>query len=251
MITLGEYILYKYKAKTITITEDETTAFGIPYPVQHNWFVEYSDARMSEEAMKELFRVTYWKSKILSGRYKGELSSSAKISLRTLDTLKELFGATGIFDFVPTRLTDKPMPTLQKKLTASEKRKAKREKRKEIASNQRLNPVPKKKKKPVKQSTVGGVSHIISKCRTDATSDAFLSTFEWRALRMQALTLHGAKCQCCGATPAIGAVMHVDHIKPRKFFPTLALNLDNLQILCEVCNHGKGNWNHVDWRAKE
>lgn len=251
MITLGEYVLYKYKAKTITITEDETVTFGVPYPVQQNWFVDYADARMSEDAMKDLFRTAYWKSKVLSGRYKGEPSGSAKVSIRTLNTLKELFGGTGILDFVPTKPTDRPAPTLQKKLTASEKRKAKREKRKEIAANQRINPTPKKKKKPIKQSTIGGVSHIISKCKTDVTSDAFLSTFEWRALRMQALTLHGAKCQCCGATPATGAVMHVDHIKPRKFFPALALKLDNLQILCGECNQGKGNWNHTDWRTKE
>ena len=42
--------------------------------------------------------------------------------------------------------------------------------------------------------------------------------------------------------------MNVDHIKPRRLFPDLALSLDNLQVLCHECNHGKGNWDMTDWR---
>lgn len=86
--------------------------------------------------------------------------------------------------------------------------------------------------------------------RSDVTSDAFLLTFEWRKLRMQALKKYGPKCMCCGATPATGAVMNVDHIKPRKKHPELALDINNLQILCHDCNHGKGNWDQTDWRPK-
>lgn len=83
----------------------------------------------------------------------------------------------------------------------------------------------------------------------DVTTDAFLSTYEWRKVRMEALKKYGPKCQCCGATPATGAVMNVDHIKPRKKWPSLALDVNNLQILCHDCNHGKGNWDDTDWRA--
>lgn len=82
----------------------------------------------------------------------------------------------------------------------------------------------------------------------DVTSAAFLSTYEWRKIRMVALTKYGPKCMCCGATPAQGAVMNVDHIKPRKLWPSLALDVNNLQILCHDCNHGKGNWDQTDWR---
>lgn len=82
-------------------------------------------------------------------------------------------------------------------------------------------------------------------------SDDFLQTYEWRRVRMEALKKHGARCQCCGASPAEGAVMNVDHIKPRKLFPQLALDLDNLQVLCHECNHGKGNWDMTDWRSVE
>lgn len=79
----------------------------------------------------------------------------------------------------------------------------------------------------------------------------FLETFEWRRLRMEALKLYGRRCMCCGATPESGAVMNVDHIKPRKVFPELALEIKNLQILCNACNHGKGNWDMTDWRPAE
>ncbi len=80
-------------------------------------------------------------------------------------------------------------------------------------------------------------------------SDDFLASYEWRALRMRVLKKHGARCQCCGATPWDGVRMHVDHIKPRRHFPELALQEDNRQVLCEVCNHGKGNWDETDWRT--
>ena len=82
----------------------------------------------------------------------------------------------------------------------------------------------------------------------DVKSDAFLSTFQWRKVRMEALKKYGPRCQCCGATPADGAVMNVDHIKPRKLRPDLALDVANLQVLCHECNHGKGNWDQTDWR---
>lgn len=83
----------------------------------------------------------------------------------------------------------------------------------------------------------------------DVKTDSFLQTYEWRRVRMEALKKYGPRCQCCGATPATGAVMNVDHIKPRKLFPQLALDVDNLQILCHECNHGKGNWDMTDWRT--
>lgn len=83
------------------------------------------------------------------------------------------------------------------------------------------------------------------------TSKAFLESFEWRRLRMEVLKRYGARCMCCGATPADGVKMHVDHIKPRRKYPELALDPDNLQVLCEECNHGKGNWDETDWRPAE
>jgi hypothetical protein len=83
----------------------------------------------------------------------------------------------------------------------------------------------------------------------DVKTDAFLMSFEWRKLRLIALKACGARCQCCGASPKKnGVVLNVDHIKSRKKYPELALVLENLQVLCEPCNHGKGNWDETDWR---
>ena len=98
-------------------------------------------------------------------------------------------------------------------------------------------------------STQSTVLSFVRKSKIDVTNDDFLQSFEWRSIRMMAIKMHGAKCQCCGATPATGAVINVDHIKPRKRFPELALSIDNLQVLCHDCNHGKGNWDQTDWRA--
>jgi 5-methylcytosine-specific restriction endonuclease McrA len=81
------------------------------------------------------------------------------------------------------------------------------------------------------------------------SSDEFLKSYEWRRVRMAVLKRDGAICACCGATRADGVSMHVDHIKPRRIFPALALDANNLQVLCEVCNHGKGNWDMTDWRG--
>ena len=89
---------------------------------------------------------------------------------------------------------------------------------------------------------------VVKVAGVDVTSTEFLSTYEWRKVRMQALKKYGPVCQCCGATPATGAVMNVDHIKPRRLFPSLALDVNNLQVLCHECNHGKGNWDQTDWR---
>jgi hypothetical protein len=82
----------------------------------------------------------------------------------------------------------------------------------------------------------------------DVNTPEFLGSFQWRALRLKVLQHYGRRCLCCGASPDNGKVMHVDHIKPRRLFPHLALDFDNLQVLCEDCNHGKGNHDHTDFR---
>lgn len=75
----------------------------------------------------------------------------------------------------------------------------------------------------------------------EANAPEFLSSYAWRSLRFRVLQHYGARCMCCGATPETGAVMNVDHIKPRRTHPHLALEFENLQVLCHDCNHGKAN----------
>ena len=79
-------------------------------------------------------------------------------------------------------------------------------------------------------------------------TDDFLRSYEWRKVRYIALQKNGRRCQCCGSSPETGATLNVDHIKPRKYYPDLALDVDNLQVLCGECNHGKGNWDMTDHR---
>ena len=60
----------------------------------------------------------------------------------------------------------------------------------------------------------------------------------WR-LRALVIMRDGAYCRLCGATPHDGAKFHVDHVVPwTKGGETL---IENLQILCNVCNIGKSN----------
>ena len=82
-------------------------------------------------------------------------------------------------------------------------------------------------------------------------SDAkdFYFSREWRRLRVKVLERYECKCMMCGRSPhSHGIVIHVDHIKPKSKHPELALNFDNLQLLCEDCNLGKSNKFDTDWR---
>jgi len=84
----------------------------------------------------------------------------------------------------------------------------------------------------------------------EANSSDFLQSKAWKRLRLEAFKAYGNTCQCCGASPSSGASLNVDHIKPRRLYPELALDIKNLQILCSDCNEGKGNWDMSDWREK-
>jgi 5-methylcytosine-specific restriction endonuclease McrA len=66
---------------------------------------------------------------------------------------------------------------------------------------------------------------------------------------MEALKKNNGFCVCCGRGVSDGIKLNVDHIKPRKRHPELALDINNLQVLCNECNHGKGNWDETDWRG--
>jgi 5-methylcytosine-specific restriction endonuclease McrA len=84
-------------------------------------------------------------------------------------------------------------------------------------------------------------------------SDGFYSTWEWKQVRYEALRLHGRRCQCCGWRPGDteGGRLVVDHIKPRSKFPSLELDVGNLQVLCNDCNQGKSNVYTDDYRNVE
>ncbi len=75
----------------------------------------------------------------------------------------------------------------------------------------------------------------------------FYDTEAWRRLRYQALRRSDGKCQCCGRGKRDGAILQVDHIKPKSRFPALAMSLGNLQVLCRDCNLGKSNTDVIRW----
>lgn len=77
---------------------------------------------------------------------------------------------------------------------------------------------------------------------------AFYDTDEWRRLRYLAIRESAGRCQCCGTRPSAINPLQADHIKPRSLYPWLALDPDNIQILCRDCNLGKGNIDCTDWR---
>lgn len=113
-----------------------------------------------------------------------------------------------------------------------------------------------RKDHPSKKSAELGLKVLQNACIhlkqiPSAKSKDFLQSKAWKRLRIMAFEKYGNRCQCCGATPQDGVKLNVDHIQPRRLFPNLALSLDNLQILCEDCNEGKGNWNMSDWRKND
>jgi 5-methylcytosine-specific restriction endonuclease McrA len=79
----------------------------------------------------------------------------------------------------------------------------------------------------------------------------FYNTPEWKRIRYEALKQSNGRCECCGAGSKEGATLNVDHILPRRSFPKLALDINNLQVLCAWCNEGKGNWDQTDWRIEQ
>ncbi len=84
------------------------------------------------------------------------------------------------------------------------------------------------------------------------TSDAFYRSYRWRKLRVATLEANRLRygmlaCECCGMVDV--ASFHVDHIYPRSSHPELALDPDNLQVLCDHCNIGKGTSFTTNWRG--
>ena len=75
----------------------------------------------------------------------------------------------------------------------------------------------------------------------------FYSSHEWSELRYRAFLEYGRECVVCGTTKNLT----VDHIKPLRKYPDLARDITNLQVLCRLCNRGKGDWDETNWRERE
>lgn len=72
--------------------------------------------------------------------------------------------------------------------------------------------------------------------RKRADSDRFYDTAAWRNFRKYYVTVHPL-CEPCEARGEYVPVAVVDHIKPFKEFPELALDEDNVRSLCRTCDN--------------
>ena len=79
-------------------------------------------------------------------------------------------------------------------------------------------------------------------------SKSFLRSEAWKILRLQAIKKYGDRCCKCGKPHSKKHPINIDHIKPRKYYPELSLDINNLQPLCGRCNKLKGNGEPVDYR---
>lgn len=66
--------------------------------------------------------------------------------------------------------------------------------------------------------------------------DKFYGTTEWFKARSQVLKRDGYRCVICEADVHGKGKARVDHIKPKKEYPELALELANLRTLCLSCD---------------
>ena len=87
------------------------------------------------------------------------------------------------------------------------------------------------------------ISDLFSK-----SSNRVLYSTEWKLLREKVIEHYGCKCMRCGKVPKTTSQVNVDHIKPRKYYPELTFDFENLQVLCGRCNQNKGNKNIIDYR---
>lgn len=227
---IKEYVKAKYsKSCAMALSYPEAIAFGVPWPLRSGWPKEYGDVEitdaMHDTLVASLLRIVENGKDLSVGRAK-----AAATGLR-------IFGVDmpKIIEVPKTeKQTRKELRRLNRKAKKAEKVRACQDK---LEGKQY-------------QPTASSVLTFVQSSGINPAADDFLHSFEWKSVRMMALKKYGAVCQCCGASPKNGAVMNVDHIKPRKIFPQLALDVDNLQILCGDCNHGKGNWDMTDWRAQ-
>lgn len=127
---------------------------------------------------------------------------------------------------------------------------------------QQLPPGPKwqrkQSKRQVRAEEVGRLRNDVNRLeaqvnrlRQARSNVDFYDSPEWHQARYQALKRSNGCCELCGESKATGAIIQVDHIKPRSKFPELALDQGNLQVLCRPCNMGKSNRDSIDWRKPE
>ena len=89
---------------------------------------------------------------------------------------------------------------------------------------------------------------MAKKKRKKKTKIPFYETENWKYLRVAIWKIFPRKCLKCST---IDGIFHVDHVYPKSKFPSLSLEIGNLQPLCEQCNMEKSNLNSKDYRTDD
>lgn len=84
--------------------------------------------------------------------------------------------------------------------------------------------------------------------KTEHKLQKFYRSDQWIYVRYDVLSKYDGRCMLCGHGAKDGRTLHVDHIKPVRYYWDLRLETDNLQVLCDLCNKGKGARHEDDWR---
>ncbi len=72
---------------------------------------------------------------------------------------------------------------------------------------------------------------------TTRKPDAFYTSPEWRELRIYVLRRDRWRCVLCGRAVHHKGMARVDHIRPRREAPELAMEATNLRTLCPTCDN--------------
>lgn len=78
----------------------------------------------------------------------------------------------------------------------------------------------------------------------------FYQTQMWKEIRFKAFRRDVGRCALCGRSRKDqGVMVYAVHIKPIRKYPTLALALDNVQLLCADCKGGRPKDDETDFRV--
>lgn len=245
--TVLEYLQVKYGVTTpTTMTLDDAKILGIPYPMRTGWLAHHGAQVIDMQTLVKLFDALGVRVErmLRAAAYKGK-PNRRDVCLIHKKNLEGHFGEPIRVPTPPADVAPYDAPAAKRPTKAERRKMALEESRRikpntQVAAEIRAHRAKTQRGPRVGQLLVEGV---------DVRSKEFLNTYAWTRLRMHALTLYGRKCMCCGATPDDGAVMNVDHIKPRKTHPELALDIRNVQAICAACNKGKCNEFDTDWRT--
>ena len=103
----------------------------------------------------------------------------------------------------------------------------------------------------VKREITKRRNKVVKKIRKSGgivNNESFYLSDQWILLKRKVYKLYGKGCMKC---KSVSGETHIDHIMPRSLYPSLELDIHNLQILCKKCNMEKSNKNSTDYRTQE